>query len=104
MVAITFFLNALGSAAAIRLIVQRAKKCLDFSATVYFIHFLAVAVFSGSIPRSFVWWLCTIVNLSATALLSEWLCLQQELKEIPLTSIPRRRGNETELIGIKTER
>ena len=111
MVTIAFFLNSLVAAAAIRFVVQRAKKCLDFAATAYFIHLMAVSIFSSSIPRSPAWWLCSAINLSVTAVFSEWLCLQHELKEIPLASIPRRRigngsggGGDAELTSITTQR
>ena len=108
MIFIAFFLNAFAVAAAIRVVIRRAKKCLDFSATVYFLHLLAVSMFSGGFPHSLVWWLCGAVNLAVTAVFSEWLCLQHEMKEIPLASIPRQRNrgaqsaSTTELTNIVT--
>ncbi len=35
--------------------VERAKKCLDFAATAYIIHFIIVLVFSG-FPSNFEWY------------------------------------------------
>ena len=35
--------------------VGRAKKCLDFAATLYLLHLAAVSVLSA-FPRSFAWW------------------------------------------------
>lgn len=108
MVTIAFLLNSLVVAAGIRYVVQRAKKCLDFAVTAYFIHLVAVSIYSSSIPRSPAWWLCSALNFAVTAFFSEWLCLQHELKEIPLASIPRRRlggaASEAELTSITTER
>jgi hypothetical protein len=107
MVAIAFFINSLLISVGIRFVVKRAKKCLDFSATVYLIHLLAVALFSNGFPRGVSWWLCFMVNFAITAVFSEWLCLQDEMKEIPLASIPSRRriaGSEAELTTVTTQR
>ena len=109
MVAIAFFINSFLIAVAIRYIVKRAKKCLDFSATVYVIHLIAVSLFSNGVPRGASWWLCTVVNFAITAVFSEWLCLQDEMKEIPLASRPSRRrlqgnGSEAELTSVITQR
>ena len=98
-----FFLNAFTVGVAIRFIVQRAKKCLDFSSTVYLLHFLAVSAFSG-IPMESSWWLSLAIDVAITAVLSEWLCLKQELKEIPLASIPRRTGNNVEMTSVTVQR
>jgi hypothetical protein len=109
MVFIAFFINSFLVSIAIRFIVKRAKKCLDFSATVYFIHLVAVSLFSNGIPRGTSWWLCTLSSFAITAVFSEWLCLQDEMKEIPLASIPSRRrlagnGSEAELTSVTTQR
>ncbi|KAL4547870.1 hypothetical protein Ndes2526B_g07090 [Nannochloris sp. 'desiccata'] len=108
MVSIAFFINSFLVSVAIRFAIKRAKKCLDFSATVYFIHLLAVSLFSNGVPRGASWWLCTLVNFAITAVFSEWLCLQDEMKEIPLASIPSRRrlagnGSEAELSRVTTQ-
>jgi len=103
MVCTTFFLNAFAIGIAIRFIVQRAKKCLDFSSTVYLIHFLAVSASSG-FPKEASWWLNLAVDIAITAVLSEWLCLKQELKEIPLATIPRRTGNNVEMTSVTIQR
>lgn len=97
--------------------VERAKKCLDFAATAYIIHFIIVLVFSG-FPSNFEWYVCSmvllvvcgtslapvshvlllfivrpttmyrwvinVIALAAMAMLGEWLCLQCELREIPI--------------------
>ena len=54
MVAASFFLSALVAAAALRFVVQRAKKCLDFAATVYLVHLVAVCLSSG-FPTHIAW-------------------------------------------------
>jgi len=99
MVATAFLFNSLATAAFIKIIVQRAKKCLDFSITAYFLHLVATSCFSG-FPTQISWWLCMGIDLAITAFLSEWWCLQEELKEIPLASIPRQGATELSSISI----
>lgn len=48
------FLNAFAAATYLRIVVERAKKCLDFSATTYLVHLLAVVIFSG-FPTHIAW-------------------------------------------------
>lgn len=77
---------------------ERAKKCLDFAGTAYIIHFIVVLVYSG-FPSNFEWyatmivvmsrqpcnrWVVNVMGLAAMAMLGEWLCLQCELREIPI--------------------
>lgn len=54
MVAIAFLCNAFVGAGCLRLVVQRAKKCLDYAATIYVIHVLAVTLHSG-FPTHLAW-------------------------------------------------
>lgn len=64
-------------------LVERAKKCLDFSATLYIIH-LFICVVYGGWPSTFTWWLVNIAGLATMALLGEYLCIKRELREIPI--------------------
>jgi hypothetical protein len=87
-VAIVTFCNAFLAAVALRFIIKRAKKCLDFAATIYIIHLILTSLYSG-VPVRLDWWVVNAINLTITAVLGEWLCLQHELKEIPMSSIRR---------------
>lgn len=49
-------------------------------------------------------WVAFGVNFGVTAAFGEFLCVQQELKEIPLASIPRQAGKGTELTSISTRK
>ena len=62
---------------------ERAKKCLDFGATIYILHLSGVAAYSG-IPMSPTWWGTTLGCMVVTAVLGEWLCLQREMRDIPV--------------------
>ncbi|KAL9463370.1 hypothetical protein AB3S75_001225 [Citrus x aurantiifolia] len=70
-------------------LIERAKKCLDFSATVYIIH-LFISIVYGGWPSSITWWVVNGTGLALMALLGEYLCIRRELREIP---IPRYRSN-----------
>lgn len=103
MVIIAHTFNALAAAAYLMLVVERAKKCLDFAATLYLIH--SVICFSCSgFSRSFAWWLTVATGLAITAVLSEWLCLQREMRDIVVGSGGRRRGGSsgstTEMVSL----
>ncbi|KAL2932471.1 Protein SYS1-like protein [Bienertia sinuspersici] len=65
-------------------VVERAKKCLDFSATICIIH-LFICVVYGGWPSSFTWWTVNVGGLAIMALLGEYLCIRRELREIPIT-------------------
>ncbi|KAH9615447.1 hypothetical protein KSS87_021362 [Heliosperma pusillum] len=64
-------------------IIERAKKCLDFSATIYIVH-LFICIMYGGWPSSFTWWIVNIAGLAIMALLGEYLCIRRELQDIPI--------------------
>lgn len=65
-------------------LIERAKKCLDFSATLYIIHLL-LCILYGGFPSSITWWVVNGTGLAVMALLGEYLCIRRELREIPIT-------------------
>ncbi|CAI0386849.1 unnamed protein product [Linum tenue] len=69
-------------------LIERAKKCLDFSATVYIIH-LFICLIYGGWPSSLTWWVVNLTGLAVMALLGEYLCIRRELREIPITRYHR---------------
>jgi hypothetical protein len=73
--------------------VQRAKKCLDFAGTILCVHLIIVTCFSG-FPKQLAWWALQGANLAVSALLGEWLCMQKEMQDIPISSL-RRNGAST---------
>lgn len=79
-----FLTNSLTSAVALWFIVQRAKRCLDFAVTAHFFHFICCCCVSG-FPTCWVWWVKTVLSITITAVLSEYLCMRYELKPIPVT-------------------
>ncbi|KNA11707.1 hypothetical protein SOVF_132600 [Spinacia oleracea] len=81
----SFLLTSLAGAGYLLYLVERAKRCLDFSATIYIIH-LFICVVYGGWPSSFTWWVVNIAGLAIMALLGEYLCIKRELQDIPITS------------------
>lgn len=88
-VTVSFFLSALAGAGILFQLIERAKKCLDFTATLYIIH-LFICIKYGGWPASITWWVVNGSSLAIMALLGEWLCIRRESREIP---IPRLRSN-----------
>ncbi|KAL3674175.1 hypothetical protein V7S43_000135 [Phytophthora oleae] len=104
------------SAVCLALFVERAKKCLDFGVTLYFIDFLAQCFYSvrrcGSwvcevleadnnsvclalqeFPKMWDWWLVHLVAASVTIVLGEYLCSRRELEEIPMVDLFTKRSS-----------
>lgn len=64
-------------------VIGRAKKCLDFIATVYLFHFLACLFYSG-FPLEWTWWGLNTLTCIGTVVFGEFLCWRKEMQEIPL--------------------
>jgi len=67
-------------------VVERAKKCLDFAATMHIIHLVVCMCYSG-FPTNWLWWLLMLTTMVITAVLGEYLCWRREMREIPLSSV-----------------
>ncbi|CAA6672716.1 unnamed protein product [Spirodela intermedia] len=83
---ISFLLSAIAGAGFLLHLIERAKKCLDFSATLFIIHLLICIVYGGW-PSSVTWWVVNGACLVVMALVGEWLCIRRELQEIPITRL-----------------
>ncbi|TVU34351.1 hypothetical protein EJB05_16183 [Eragrostis curvula] len=88
----SFLLAAVAGAGFMLYVIERAKKCLDFAATLYIIH-LFISIVYGGWPASVTWWVVNITGLAIMALLGEYLCIRRELKEIPISSRLRASKN-----------
>mmetsp|Transcript_21243 Transcript_21243/g.31555 ORF Transcript_21243/g.31555 Transcript_21243/m.31555 type:complete len:176 (-) Transcript_21243:1015-1542(-) len=77
-----FFFNAL----LLAIIVEKSKKCLDFSVTLFFIHLVSCTLYGG-IPKSFDWWILHVMGTVIMVLFGEYLCSLKELSDIPLLEI-----------------
>jgi membrane-bound acyltransferase YfiQ involved in biofilm formation len=82
--------TAFATAGMLAVVVERVKKCMDFTFTVYFLHVLLSWALTGAFPTSGVWWLVLVLSFIITAALGEYLCLQREMQEISVEDIMRR--------------
>mmetsp|Transcript_24915 Transcript_24915/g.59162 ORF Transcript_24915/g.59162 Transcript_24915/m.59162 type:complete len:156 (-) Transcript_24915:1390-1857(-) len=65
------------------IIVEKSKKCLDFSFTLFVVHFFIVC-FYGGFPGTWDWWIVHIISMVVMVLLGEYLCAKREMEDIPL--------------------
>lgn len=101
---LAFLTSSLVGAALLTVIVERAKKCLDFTSTLYIIHF-AVTWGYGGFPTQATWWITMGLCLVIMAVLGEWLCIWKEMQEIPLATIASRgRAAATRLENVLLRR
>ncbi|KAF8050141.1 hypothetical protein N665_2038s0014 [Sinapis alba] len=82
-VIVSFLFTSLAGAVYMIFLVERARKCLDFSATLYIIHLFFCIVYGGW-PSSMAWWVVNGTGLAVMALLAEYLCIKREQREIPM--------------------
>eukprot|EP00298_Acanthocystis_sp_HF-20_P026442 c4149_g1_i1.p1 GENE.c4149_g1_i1~~c4149_g1_i1.p1 ORF type:complete len:159 (+),score=35.48 c4149_g1_i1:8-484(+) len=80
---ISHLINAFIGGVALLLIVERARKCLDYTFTAYFIHFILCYMNCG-LPDGWEIWLCWLVSIVVMTTFGEHLCIKREMKEIPL--------------------
>lgn len=74
------------SAVLLAIIVEKSKKCLDFSVTLFLIHLGFCTVYSG-LPKTWDWWIVNILGTIIMILLGEYVCSLREMSDIPLLQI-----------------
>jgi protein SYS1 len=79
---------SIGGAYLLSFIVERSKKCVDFTFTLYFLHITLTMMYQQSFPLEWEWWLTNVVASVAMATFGELLCARNELQDIPLYSPP----------------
>jgi hypothetical protein len=73
-------------------VVERTKKCLDFTVTCYCFHALFSTFYKG-FPLSFEWWFTICLSAGITALVGESLCMKKEMRDIPISTRPTTSRN-----------
>jgi protein SYS1 len=68
------------------IIVEKSKKCLDFSVTLFVIHLNACVVYNG-MPGTWDWWIIHVMGTILMILFGEYLCSKKELDDIPLLTL-----------------
>lgn len=79
-------LSSLLGSVLLAIIVEKSKKCLDFSVTLFLIHILSSAIYGG-IPSTLDWWIVNLSGMIIMTLFGEYLCARKELDEIPLLQL-----------------
>ncbi|KAK7381633.1 hypothetical protein VNO80_00179 [Phaseolus coccineus] len=92
----SFLLSSVSGAVYMFYLIERSRKCLDFSATLYIVH-LFICIVYGGWPSSITWWIVNGSGIAVMALLGERLCIKRELQEISLT---RFRSSKNFLLRI----
>eukprot|EP01116_Phalansterium_solitarium_P013888 TRINITY_DN3133_c0_g1_i1.p2 TRINITY_DN3133_c0_g1~~TRINITY_DN3133_c0_g1_i1.p2 ORF type:complete len:150 (-),score=18.75 TRINITY_DN3133_c0_g1_i1:518-946(-) len=88
-----YLMASLSCAGFLVLIVERAKKCLDFAVTTFFVHLLLCCLWAG-FPKSWIWWGINVLAVVVTAVVGEYFCMRRQLHEIPLHNpTPKQRSN-----------
>jgi len=64
-------------------LVEKANKCLDFTATIFFYHFLFTWA-TYEFPSTLSWWAAHALIVTVTVLVAEFACLKLETAEIKL--------------------
>jgi hypothetical protein len=67
-------------------VVERSKKCVDFTVTLYLIHVVLCWMYSQQFPLAWEWWVMNVISSVLMASLGEYLCSKHELEDIPLYS------------------
>ena len=65
------------------IVIDKAKKILDFVLTNFFIHLVISTIING-FPMKFTWWIINGLVITAVTLISEFISLKIEQKEIKL--------------------
>ena len=81
---LAYWVNVPLSVLAHAFVVEKARKCLDFTATIVIIHIFLVWILWGW-PREYTFWFHQFLWLAVTCLLSESLCMKLETQEIKLS-------------------
>mmetsp|Transcript_20299 Transcript_20299/g.50473 ORF Transcript_20299/g.50473 Transcript_20299/m.50473 type:complete len:158 (+) Transcript_20299:332-805(+) len=68
------------------IIVEKSKKCLDFSFTLFMVHLFIVCVYDG-FPSTWDWWIVHVFSMVTMVLLGEHLCAKREMEDIPILQL-----------------
>ena len=80
------YLSQFNSAVLLAIIVEKSKKCLDFSVTLFLIHIVTCSIYGG-FPSTWDWWIIHVMGMIAMVVLGEYLCSKKELSDIPLLQL-----------------
>ncbi|KAL7514889.1 hypothetical protein ACHAXN_012163 [Cyclotella atomus] len=79
-------LSSIIGSVMLAIIVEKSKKCLDFSVTLFIIHIILCSIYGG-FPSTWDWWIIHIMGMIVMVVLGEYLCSKKELSDIPLLEL-----------------
>lgn len=82
-------------------VVERLKKCLDFTFTLYFIHVFLCTFYEG-FPVEWGFWMSNGVSFLIMVFLGEYLCSRLEMENIPLYVPSSSRSSSSSSTNITT--
>ena len=65
-------------------VIEKANKILDYVLTNFLLHFILTTLNSKKIPFNFSWWFVNITVLTIVTVITEYICLTLERKDISL--------------------
>ena len=65
------------------LVIEKSKKCLDFTFTTLFLHFVITCFYGGEIPSTWTWWIVNLLGGIIMVCVGEYICSRWELSDIP---------------------
>mmetsp|Transcript_2103 Transcript_2103/g.3847 ORF Transcript_2103/g.3847 Transcript_2103/m.3847 type:complete len:212 (-) Transcript_2103:466-1101(-) len=83
--AVTLLISSVIGSFLLAVIVEKSKKCLDFTCTLLFVHVVICCMYEGvGVLSSFDFWIVNLLGMVIMVLLGEYLCARKELMDIPL--------------------
>ena len=74
-----------GSAYLLSNVVEKSKRCVDFTFTLFLVHIVACTMYL-QFPLVWEWWVTQVVASVVMASMGEYICARTELLDIPLYS------------------
>mmetsp|Transcript_10313 Transcript_10313/g.28043 ORF Transcript_10313/g.28043 Transcript_10313/m.28043 type:complete len:198 (+) Transcript_10313:93-686(+) len=97
----SFLASAVSGSVILYFVVERTKKCLDFTVTCYLFHLLFCMCYGG-FPLSIQWWITIGLSAACMTLLGETLCMKREMRDIPTTTTSGRSAGSRARVGLGT--
>lgn len=82
------------SVVALVALIARSKLIPDFALTLHFIHLIVVYLYTGMLPRFWMWWITMGVSSAATVSLGVWGCRWRELRPISFGGTARTNNDQ----------
>lgn len=77
-----YMLTEYNRAIAIVALIARSKLVPDFALTIQALHLIFTTLYSRSLPRNMMWWLCAAASSAVCVALGMWGCQWRELQPV----------------------